>query len=68
MIVSDLRGTESPMTFVVRLWQRTLLVIAIGVDRKQQACIEHQQAEVSMLTGRISKARTLLTDDQRRRK
>ena len=55
------------MSFVLQPWQVLLAGLAGWVNRRQQAVIDFQGAQIQVLMEKLGKKRILLSDDQRRR-
>jgi hypothetical protein len=55
------------MNFILQPWQLLFLILAIWVNRQQQALIEFQKEEMEVLKETFGKKRILLNGDQRRR-
>ena len=55
------------MNFVLQPWQLLLAALAGWVNRKEQAVIDFQGAQIQVLVEKLGKKRLLLSGDQRRR-
>jgi putative transposase len=54
------------MSFIMQPWHLLVVILAIWINRHQQAVIDFQAAQIKVLMEKLCRKRILLNDDQRR--